>query len=292
MPPRGPTLRQVYETLGVVDDRHQRVLHLRYFDTPLGDHEVRFRSDDDLTPVFDKEFGEALSFAHLAVAAGINFTVANIESRKPPEPDILVELTDGNYVYAEIATVVAGPSARYHGTINLINTLLRRREEDDGTYAALVEGKQVSFVLPTVPRARDVGHVIEEIVNMMRSIDFTTVSRNRFIPVGISVAPILSHHEARYIVAAQDGLATYVRATSDAHAFNPDDSLGNFATVLSDKMGKTYRAAHPIWLLLVLEDLMQVPMLSLQAIRQLLPTQLGQFSRLIVGTVQDVVDVP
>jgi len=279
--------------LGVLDEKHERVLQMHYQGKPFGDHLAQFKDNDHLNPVLAKEFGEAVSFAHLAVAANFDDQVVNVENRLPPDPDLLVELRGGQQVYVEIARVVAGPSARYHNTILAMNTELRHREHDDPKYMALVTGKQVTFVLPDVPPSSQARRAVDEIQAVMASIDFSTVQHGTtFHKVLPAEAPTLAALKARYMVSNKDGVATYVRVTSDAHAFSPDDSVGDFLDVLKDKMTKNYGSASPIWLMLVLEDLIQVPMISIEAIRGLLPAQIGQFGRLFVGTIQEVVVVP
>jgi hypothetical protein len=73
----------------------------------------------------------------------------------------------------------------------------------------------------------------------------------------------------------------------DAHAFDPDESADDFDERLNDKVTKTYAQGRTIWLALILNDRMQVPSLSMEAIRARLPANIGQFSRLLFGSLED-----
>ncbi|HEX3464251.1 MAG TPA: hypothetical protein VHS78_09425 [Candidatus Elarobacter sp.] len=267
--------------------KRERFLALRYEGRPFGGHEIRFRNDDPTEIEYEKAFGEAIAFGHLAVATGLDDQVENIENRKPPEPDLQVTLKDGRHVWVEVGQVTASASAKYFAGIQKVNQYLRRLEDADPSYLAEIQGRHVSVQLPTAPPASKARQAADEIVTLLRSLDFDTVQRTALLDMDPTVTPYLASLGANYYVG--DGISTYVRANNTANAFNPDDSVRDFYAMLGKKMDRKYTVDAPLWLVLSLTDLMHVPSLSMAALRQSIPGHMGQFERVLVGTMEDAV---
>ena len=85
------------------------------------------------------------------------------------------------------------------------------------------------------------------------------------------------------------GSATVLTAQSDAHWFDPNESVDDLDARLADKMSKVYVPGKPIWLALALNDLMQVPKFTMEILRTQVPTTIGQFERVLVGTMEDAI---
>lgn len=97
----GSALRSA--VLGETGDRlarRNRALDMRYAGIAFRDHEERKTAP--LLPDLAADLYEAFSFAFLAVGAGIDHLVADIEKLEPPKPDLIVKLTDGSSVYVEV----------------------------------------------------------------------------------------------------------------------------------------------------------------------------------------------
>lgn len=287
------TLHQTYGTLGVLNgmenpERSQRVerfLALRYEGVPFGEREIQHRNDDPTDINYSKELGEAIAFGHLAVATGIDHLVANIENRKPPEPDLRVTLIDECHVCVEVGQITTSTSAKYFGGIQKVNQHLRRLEDTDPAYRSEIQGRHVSVQLPEAPPSAKAREAADEIVKLLRSLDFKTVRRKALIRVDSAVTPYLASLKANYYVG--DGISTYVCANNTANMFDPDESVRDFDAMLRSKMLKKYAADAPLWLALPLTDLMQVPILSMEAIRRRVLSDIGQFDRVMVGIMED-----
>jgi hypothetical protein len=292
-PCRPRTLRDGYGMLDFLNDngdteqrrRRTRFLSLPYDGVPFGDHELRFRNADPTEIEYEKAFGEAIAFGHLAVAIGLDDRVANIENRTPPKPDLRVTLTDGTHVWIEVGRVTASESARYFGGIQKVNQHLRLLENADPAYLAEIQGRHVSVQLPTAPLSAKARQAADEIVMLLRSLDFETVQRKALIQVDPGVTPYLASLGADYYVG--DGISTYVRASNGANCFDPNESVEDFYAMIVKKMQRTYAVNGPLWLVLPLTDLRHVPSLSMAAIRQRIPKEMGQFDRVVVGTMED-----
>jgi len=300
-PADGPrTLRDGYGTLGTLNgeknqeqgQRRERFLALRYEGVPFGEHEIRYRNDDPTEINYSKEMAEAISFGHLVVGTGLDHLVSDIENRTPPEPDLRVTLTDGSHVWVEVGQVTEPASAKYFSAIQKVNQHLRRLENADPAYLSEIQGRHVSVQLPNAPTAAESRLAADEIVKLLRSIDFDTVQRKALIGADPAVAPYLASLGANYYVG--DGISTYVRANNVGNSFDPEDSVSQFVVMLQSKMAKKYAVDAPLWLALPLTDLMQVPTLSLRAIRRRILADTGQFDRVLVGIMEDaeVIDKP
>jgi hypothetical protein len=285
------TLREAYAILDLLngpnpaaEERRRRLLAIRYEGEPLGDHEPRMRSTEPGETEYRKDFGEAVSFAHVAVGAGIDEQIADMVSVQAPEPDLLVTLTDGTQVYVEVAQVTEQQSARSSNTIRTINRHIHNRAASDPAFAAARTGRHVMFKFANVPPSRETKAVADEMVDVLYSTDFATVERGALMPVPTTVAPKLSALGVRYAVLA--GSATALTAQGDAHWFDPNDSIDDLDARLADKMSKVYVPGKPIWLALPLNDLMQVPQFTMEVLRTRVPTTIGQFERVLVGTME------
>ncbi len=278
------TLREQYGVLDNLnagsisddDDRRRRLMRISYRGQPFGDH----------VPDYDgKEFVEALSFALLAVANGIDSEIVNIENRVPPEPDLAVTLTGGREIYVEVAQVTASGAARAASAVKSINGALTERYNSDAGYAAALSGRFVEYRFPSIPTSRETRAVPDEIIAVFYATDFATMQRKKFLKPDPAIAPILGKIGAKYYIG--QGTATAMSMNIDAHTFDPDESADDFDERLRDKMTKTYTQGRPIWLALILTDPMQVPSLSMDGIRGRLPATIGQFDRLLFGTLED-----
>jgi hypothetical protein len=265
--------------------RRERFLALSYEGIPFAEHAIQYRNNDPTEVNFSKEMGEAISYGHLAVATGLNHLVSNIENRQPPEPDLRVTWTDGSHVWVEVGQVTEPSSAKYFAAIQKVNQHLRRLENADPAFLAEIQGRHVSVQLPEAPPTSKSRLAADEIVKLLRSIDFDTVPRMVALNVDPDVTPYLASLRAYYYVG--DGLSTYLRADNVGNSFNPDDSVNDFKAMLASKMTKKYTVDAPLWLALPLTDLMHVPMLSLEAIRRRVLADTGQFSRILVGSMED-----
>jgi hypothetical protein len=287
-----PTLREAYGVLDILngpnpdaEDRRRRLLAVYYNGTPLGDHVPVMRSSDPGETYYSKEFGEALSFANLAVGAGIDAKIANIVNASPPEPDLIVTMTHGAEVYVEVAQVTEESSARAANTIGAINKHITNRYLTDAAFAKASKGKFIDFKFPTVPKSSETMAVADEMIAILYATDFATVERKTFLKPSATTAPILNRLGAKYYIGA--GSATALSAQLDAHTFDPQESANDLDARLADKLTKTYAQGRPIWLALVLNDRMQVPSLTMELIQQRVPTTIGQFERVIVGTMEE-----
>lgn len=288
------TLREAYAILDMLngpnheaEERRGRLLAIRYEGKPLGDHELRMRTTEPGETEYRKDFGEAVSFAHVAVGAGIDGQIADMVSVQPPEPDLLVTLTDGTQVYVEVAQVTEQQSARSSSTIRAINKHIHNRAASDPAFASARIGCGLMFKFANVPPSRETKAVADEMVDVLYATDFATLERGTLMPVPTTIAPKLSALGARYAVLA--GSATVITAQSDAHWFDPNDSVDDLDARLADKMSKVYVPSKPIWLALALNDLRQVPQFTMEAIRARVPTTIGQFKRVLVGTMQNAI---
>jgi hypothetical protein len=139
---------------------------------PFGDSPIEFRNDDDTEINYSKEMAEAISFAHLAVATHIDGMIVNIDNRQPPTPDLYVELSDGSHVYVEVGQIVASESARYVATIAKVNQHLMGHECDEPAYLDEIHERHLSVQIPLVATSRRTRAVADEIVALLRSLDF------------------------------------------------------------------------------------------------------------------------
>ena len=288
------TLREAYAILDMLngpnpaaEERRRRLLAIRYEGKPLGDHEPRMRTTEPGETEYSKEFGEAVTFAHIAVGARIDKEIADMVSVKPPEPDLLVTLTNGTQVYVEVAQVTEQQSARSSNTIRTINKHIHNRAASDVVFAAARVGHHLMFKFPNVPPSRETQAVADEMVDVLYATDFAGVERGTLLPAPATVAPKLSALGVRYAVLA--GSATALTAQSDAHWFDPNESVDDLDVRLADKMSKIYVPGKPIWLALALSDLMQVPKFTMEIVRERVPTTIGQFERVLVGTMEEAI---
>ncbi len=267
------------------EDRRRRVLAIRYENIPLGDHPLRMRSSEPGETYYSKEFGEAISFAHLAVGADIDDQIADTVSKAPPEPDLIVTFTDGSQKYVEVAQVIEEQSARASSTIAAINKHIANRYFGDPAYAAANAGRHIDFTFPNVPTSRETKTVADEMVAVLYATDFSAVERRTFLKPSSIIAPTLNRLGARYYVGV--GNSTALSAQLDAHTFDPEESADDLDTRLADKLKKHYARGLPIWLALALNDHKQIPSFSMDVIRQRVPTTIGQFECVVFGTMED-----
>ena len=184
------TLREAYAILDMLngpnpaaEERRRRLLAIRYESKPLGDHEPRMRTTEPGETEFSKEFGEAVTFAHIAVGADIDEQMSDMVSVQPPEPDLLVTLTDGTQVYVEVAQVTEEQSARSSNTIRTINKHIHNRAASDPAFAAARTGRGLIFKFANVPPSRETKVVADEMVEVLSATDFVTVERGAQMPV-------------------------------------------------------------------------------------------------------------
>jgi hypothetical protein len=196
-----------------------------------------------------------------------------------------VTLTGGRAIYVEVAQVTAGYAARAASAMKTINAALDKRYASDTNYAAALNGRYVEYRFENIPTSREMRAIPDEIVAMLKATDFATAERTTFLKPDAAIAPTLSKLDAKYTIGSV--AATHMAVNIDAHSFDPDESADDFDERLRDKMTKTYTQGKPIWLALILNDRMQVPMLSMEAIRARLPSTTGQFDRLLFGTLED-----
>lgn len=266
-------------------ERRRRLLAIRYDGKPLGDHELQMRTEEPGEIEFAKEFGEAIAFGHLAVGARLNGDIVEMVSVSPPEPDLLVTLTDGRQVYVEVAQVTEEQSARASATIRTINKHIHNRAAADSTFERARQGRGLTFFFPDVPTSRETKPVADEMVAVFYATSFGTVDRRSFVRPESAVAPILNRLGVKYVV-SPDG-PTFLSAQLDANCFDPAESVDDLDKRLADKMSKVYAPGKPIWLALALNDLMQVPSLTMEALRARLPTTIGQFELVVIGTMEE-----
>ena len=261
--------------------RRDRLFALRYNGIPLGDVEPKFL-DGDPGNDYARGFDEVMAFAHLAVGSALDAEVANIRTSDPPKPDLIVDLIDGRTVYVEVGRVTASES--YFGRIKAVNRGIRSMLRDP-SFLGEIQGRNVVFTMPEAPARKESMQAVAEIVAVFRSTDFDTVERGALLSVSPSVAPLLASLKVKYL--AGRGISTGLSARQAANWFDPWDAASDFYSMLEKKLKKSYDVDAPLWLALPLTDLAHVPKLSMTAIRSALPPELGQFSRAIVGTMED-----
>jgi hypothetical protein len=254
---------------------------LRYNGVPLGDVEPEF-VDGDPGNDYARPFDEVMAFAHLAVGSGLDAEVANIRTCDPPKSDLVVDLVDGSTVYVEVGRVSASES--YFGRIKAVNRGIRSMLRDP-SFLGEIQGRYTEFIMAEAPARKQSAQAVAEVVAVFRAIDFDTVERGSLLSVPSRVAPMLASLKVKYIVGRRN--YTALSASQAANSFDPWDAVSDFYSMLKKKLKKSYVADAPLWLALPLTDLAHVPELSLNAIRTSLPSELGQFSRVIVGTMQD-----
>ncbi len=278
------TLREQYDAIHAVNvggdpaekDRCDRLMEIPYRGRPFGDY-VR---DND-----SKKFCEAYAFANLAVATDMDAEIIDIENCVEPEPDLHVTLTGGRKIYVEVSQVTGRASARAWSAMEAINTELRRRYDSDSTYAAALQGWRMHFLFSKFPTSRETHAIPDEIMAVFYATDFATVKQNTPLGPDPAVAPILNRLRAKYEVSV--GRYTAIVVNIDAHGFDPNESADDFDERLRDKMAKTYTPGRSIWLALTLDDRMQAAALSMNTIRARLPANIGQFDRLLFGSLDD-----
>jgi hypothetical protein len=288
------TLRDAYAILDMLnspspaaEERRRRLLAIRYEGKPLGDHEPRMRTIELGETEYRKDFGEAVSFAHIAVGAGIDEQIADVVSVLPPEPDLRVTLTDGTQVYVEVSQVTEQWSARNSSIIRNINKQIHNRAASEPGFAAARTGRGLMFKFANLPPSRETQSTANEMVEVLYATDFATVRCGALMPVPATTAPKLSALGVRYAVLA--GSATVLSAQLDAHWFDPNESVDDLDVRLAKKMSKVYVPGKPIWLALALSDSMQVPRFTMEIVRARVPTTIGQFERVLVGTMEEAI---
>lgn len=291
---RPASLREAYGLLDALsrstpaaEISRRRMLDICYEGKPLGDHSLRMRSAAPGETYYAKEFGEAVSFAHLAVGADIDGQIVDVVSRLPPEPDLLVALVDGSEVYVEVAQVTEEHSARASSTMSAINKHIHNRDAADPAFAAARQGRHIDFRFPAIPTSRETKAVADEMVTVLYTTDFATVERRTLLRPSATITPVLHRLGVSYYIGA--GTSTALSAQLDANTFDPDDAADDLDARLADKMSKSYEAGRPIWLALALNDHMHVSSLSMEAIRRRLPSTIGQFDLVIMGTLEEAV---
>lgn len=100
--------------------RRNRALDMRYAGIAFRHHEERKAAPLMSDPAAD--LYEAFSFAFLAVGAGIDRLIADIEKLEPPKPDLIVKLTDGSSVYVEVGRSSASDERRKPSSSNVKKT--------------------------------------------------------------------------------------------------------------------------------------------------------------------------
>jgi hypothetical protein len=264
--------------------RRNRALDVRFAGVPLRDHEER-RAADLMSDLAEGLY-EALSFAHLAVAAGIDGSIEDIEKREPPQPDLFVRLRDGSSVNVEVGRVRAQASGRHSGEIEALNKGLMLAARADPDLVHHVQGHHISFGMATVSSKPERPSVIAEVVATLRALTFAGLPRVARFPADPALAPTLSKLGVRISVAKSSH--TYVTVSSRAGLAAPATSVLDFEKCFRAKLAGRYHAEAPLWLAMPLEDDQQLPSSSLAAIRAALPADIGQFARLIVGTLDGV----
>ena len=234
--PKPRTLREQYSVLDTLNaggdpaskDRRDRLMRVPYKGQPLGDY----------VPDYDsKEFIEALSFANLAVATGIDDEIVNIENRVPPDPDLAVTLTGAREIFVEVAQVTASAAARGSSAMETINAEMHRRYDSDPAYAAALKGRYVEYRFPNIPTGKETRVIPDEIIAAFNATDFATVQTKTFLKPDPALAPILSKLGAKCYIALNG--VTHMAVNLDAHAFDQDKSADDFDVRLADKMTKT-----------------------------------------------------
>jgi len=230
-----------------------------------------------------KHYREASAFANLAVATDMDAEIVDIENCDEPAPDLAVTLTGGREIFVEVSRVTGPASARAHSEMEGINSALQRRYESDPAYAAALQGRRMHFIFPNFPTKREARAIPDEIIAIFYAADVPSMKQAASLSPDPTVAPILSKLRAGCNITV-GGRYMGIVVTKDAHAFNPNDSADHFHERLREKMSNTYTQGRPIWLALILDDRMQAAPLSMDAIRARPPTDIGQFDRLLFGS--------
>jgi hypothetical protein len=281
----GSALRSA--VLGETGDRlarRNRALDMRYAGIAFRHHEERKAAP--LMSDLAEDLYEAFSFAFLAVGAGIDHLVADIEKLEPPKPDLVVKLTDGSSIYVEVGRIRGAASGRHSGEIDALNKGLVRVLAGDEALKLHVWKRHISFGMAVVPTKGERATVVAEIVVTLRAMRFDGLPRIAYFTPDPMVAPMLSRLSVK-IAVAETSSYPYVAVSSRARIGAPAASVATFESVLRAKIANRYDAELPIWLAMPLEDDQQSPSCALAAIRGTIPADLGQFARVIVGTLDD-----
>ncbi len=263
--------------------RRNRALDMRYAGIPFRDHEERRAAP--LMSDLAEDLYEAFAFAYLAVGAGIDDLVQDIEKCQPRKPDLLVKMKDGSSVYVEVGRVRPSESGRHSGEIDALNKGLMLVAQADDDLRRHVQDRHISFGMETVPAKSERRAVVAELVVTLRAMRFDGLERVAYFKPDPAVAPVLSR--LKVTIAVVETSSTYVTVSSRARIGSPSASVADFETELRDKISRCYDADAPMWLAMPLEDDRQLPSSALAAIRTAIPSDLGQFARVIVGTLDD-----
>jgi len=127
-------------------------------------------------------------------------------------------------------------------------------------------------------------------VDVLRSVSPTDTGEEMRLKPDPLIAPKLAQLNVTIDVVEalnNEACSTYVAVTSRAGIGSANDLIVDFERTLRAKLTRLYEADAPLWLAMPLENESQLPAAALEAIYTALPSYLGQFSRLIVGTLDD-----
>jgi hypothetical protein len=167
-----------------------------------------------------------------------------------------------------------------------INVEMQRRFESDAAYAAALQGRRMHFIFPNFPTKREARAIPDEIIAIFWAANVASIKQAVSLKPYPAIAPILTKLRAGCNVTV-GGRYMGIIVTKDAHTFDPNGAADDLDERLREKMTKTYTPGRPIWLALALDDRMQAAALSMNAIRARLPTDIGQFDRLLFGSLDD-----
>jgi hypothetical protein len=242
-----------------------------YFGVPFREHEERRAAS--LMNDFEKEMFEALSFAFLAVGAGIDTLIGDIHNCVPPNPDLLVRMKDGASVFVEVGRIRSSEHVRHFGEIEALNKGLALAASADEDLMRHVSGHHISFTMESVPEKVKRFLVVAELVATIRAMNFEDLPDVACLQPHPTIAPTLSRLNVTIAVCKTS--ATYVAVSSGSRIGLPCSAVADFERELRRKARQTYSADAPIWLAMPLDDPQQSPSQFLAAVRVAVPTDLG-----------------
>ncbi len=150
--------------------RRERVLDMRFAGIEFRNYEGRRAAP--FMSALAEDLYEAFTFAHLAVGAGIDDLVEDIQKCSPPKADLLVRMKDGSSVYVEVGRVRSQKSARRFGEIEALNKGLWLAARADLDLMHRLQSRHISFGMVTVLSKRERAAVVSELVTTLGTMRF------------------------------------------------------------------------------------------------------------------------
>lgn len=271
-------------------ERQQELFEVLYDGKALGDASLETRNDDPFNLTFDQRYEEGLDVARVLLACGLHPAV--VSSKDEPIPDKHVVFRDGSEQYCEVGRIVNEASARRVGLENYLKHGVYQQYASDASLRAAIANKTICVTLDKLPEAvADKKNCVNEIAEYFKRTKLLVVAGKVVRPFDDG-CPTLNALGAAFTYTETSRFSAIFVNTPHIVA-DPAVALACFQDMVAKKQGKTYRGVSSIWLVLVIKDTEQAEANALAAIRpELKRTNLGQFSRIIVGYERDFASNP